>query len=206
MKIVKKIARFILRSELAKMRRANASLSFQVEELSTRYDKIICNWEEMQRQIDELSQRFKMRPKVLINERMLQCLSSILPDPNRVALRYQTLTTEQLKRDYSTGYTEYVKGQSYNIQMKICRLVKNPLDKNEVSGVEVFISCYDMKIIIPLRKEKKTYRIFGVETELETYFYDFYESGLRLLTGSSWNFMAEFMRAQFDMFTGGVVK
>ena len=63
-----------------------------------------------------------------------------------------------------------------------------------------------MKIIIPLRKEKKTYRILGVETEIETYFYDFYESGLRLLTGSSWNFMAEFMRAQFDMFTGGVVK
>ena len=188
------------------MRRTNASLSFQVEELSTRYDKIICHWEEMQRQIDELSQRFEMRPKVLINERMLQCLSSILPDPNRVALRYQTLTTEQLKRDYSTGYTEYVKGQSYNIKMNICRLVKNPLDKNEVSGVEVFISCYDMKIIIPLRKEKKTYGILGVETEIETYFYDFYESGLRLLTGSSWNFMEEFMRAQFDMFTGGIVK
>nr|DAY08616.1 MAG TPA: hypothetical protein [Caudoviricetes sp.] len=206
MKIVKKIARFILRSELAKMRRTNASLSFQVEELSTQYDKVNRHLEEIQRQRNELSQRFEMRPKIMINEHMLQRLSYLLPDPNRVALRYQTLTAEVLQSDYSTKYTEYVKGQGYNIQMKICRLVKNPMDENEVSGVEVFISCYDMKIIIPLRKEKKTYRILGVETEIETYFYDFYESGLRLLTGSSWNFMAEFMRAQFDMFTGGVVK
>lgn len=206
MKIVKKIARFILRSELAEMRRTNTNLLCQVEELSTQYDKVNRHLEEIRRQRNELSQRFAMRPKMMINERMLNCLSYILPDPNRVALRYQTLTAKELQRDCSTKYTEYVKGQGYNIQMKICRLVKNPMDENEVSGVEVFISCYDMKIIIPLRKEKRTYRILGVETEIETYFYDFYESGLRLLTGSSWNFMAEFMRAQFDMFTGGVVK
>ena len=129
MKIVKKIARFILRSELAKMRRTNASLSFQVEELSTQYDKVNRHLEEIQRQRNELSQRFEMRPKIMINEHMLQRLSYILPDPNRVALRYQTLTAEVLQSDYSTKYTEYVKGQGYNIQMKICRLVKNPMDE-----------------------------------------------------------------------------
>lgn len=53
-----------------------------------------------------------------------------------------------------------------------------------------------MNILIPLRKENVSYEVYGVQTAIETYFWDFYGAGLRMLSAEAWAMATEFIRAQ----------
>lgn len=58
------------------------------------------------------------------------------------------------------------------------------------------ITDYNMNIFIPLRKENVSYKVYGVQTAIETYFWDFYGAGLRMLSAEAWAMATEFIRAQ----------
>ena len=53
-----------------------------------------------------------------------------------------------------------------------------------------------MDIFIPLRKENVSYEIFGVQTAIETFFWDFYGAGIRMISNNAWAMSTEFIRAQ----------
>ena len=63
-------------------------------------------------------------------------------------------------------------------------------------GAIVYITDYNINIFIPLRKENVSYKAYDVQTAIETFFWDFYGAGIRMLSGEAWALAAEFIRAQ----------
>lgn len=58
------------------------------------------------------------------------------------------------------------------------------------------ITDYNLNIFIPLRKENISYEIFGVQTAIETFFWDFYGAGIRMISNEAWRMATAFIRAQ----------
>lgn len=63
-------------------------------------------------------------------------------------------------------------------------------------GAIVYITDYNMNIFIPLRKENVSYKMYSVQTAIETYFWNFYGAELRMLSAEAWAMATEFIRAQ----------
>lgn len=76
------------------------------------------------------------------------------------------------------------------------RFVKEITSHEGERGAIVHITDYNMNIFIQLRKENVSYEVYGVQTAIETYFWDFYGAGLRMLSAEAWAMATEFIRAQ----------
>lgn len=183
MEIVKKIARYILRKELKLQEVAFETQAGLIHDYSQKF-------EEFEKQINELR---KQRRGPIISSLMLSNIVSILPDPNEVATG--RVSVKDLK-DATTSFME--NGKTF-----FCKIIKViPSDsesKSSISGLLIHISEYNMTIEIPLSLQKMDYNVFGVSTEISTYFWDFYKSGMRLLNSKSWIMFTEFIKAQYNV-------
>lgn len=184
--IVKKIARFILRSELAEMRRTNTSLLCQIEE---QYNEKV----ELNKRIKMLEEKVFGSRKVLLSQTMVKCIVEMLPDPNRVGC--VGLTSSELK-SRSLNFIDEVGGRQYQ---HFVRFVQVLGDDKEIRGLAINISEYNINVLIPLRRENLSYEIFGIQTAIDTYFWDFYGAGIRMLSDEAFALSSEFIKAQLNI-------
>lgn len=81
-------------------------------------------------------------------------------------------------------------------QLMLECIVKEITSREGERGAIVHITDYNMNIFIPLKKENVSYKGYGVQTEIETYFWNFYGARLRMLSAEAWAMATEFIRAQ----------
>ena len=55
---------------------------------------------------------------------------------------------------------------------------------------------FDLVIFIPLRRENVSYEVYGVSSAIDTYFWDFYGAGIRMVSDEAWAMSIEFITAQ----------
>lgn len=190
MKILNRIARYILRKELKLQEIAFETQKKLIHDYTQRFEEFEEQVKELRGQVYELK---KQRRGPIISPLMLSNIVSILPDPNEVATG--RISAKDLK-DATTSFTE-------NEKTFFCKIIKViPSDsesKSSISGLLIHISEYNMTIEIPLSLQKMDYNVLGVGTEITTYFWDFYKSGIRLLNGKSWTMLTEFIKAQYNV-------
>lgn len=190
MKILNRIARYILRKELKLQEIAFETQKKLIHDYTQRFEEFEEQVKELRGQVYELK---KQRRGPIISPLMLSNIVSILPDPNEVATG--RISAKDLK-DATTSFTE--NGKTF-----FCKIIKViPSDsesKSSISGLLIHISEYNMTIEIPLSLQKMDYNVLGVGTEITTYFWDFYKSGIRLLNGKSWTMLTEFIKAQYNV-------
>lgn len=171
MKIVKKIARWVLKKELEELEGKN----FNLMNDNSRLSKMLYG-----------------ERRVILSPLLLTTIIEMLPDPNRVGTG--CLTSDDLKLR-TMIVKESFDGQEYVHTLKFVQTIGAENGKG-IEGLIINISNYNMNIHIPLRRENVSYEVFGVQTSIDTYFWDFYMAGVRMLSKEAWELSASFIRAQ----------
>lgn len=175
MEIVKKIAKWILREELNELQK---TLNKQAHE------KV-----EMNKQIASLKERLFGSRKVLLSQTMVECIVKMLPDPNKAG--FGGLTSSDLKIRNMNFVDELGGRQQHSV-----RFVQAIGDDERLQGLTINISEYNINVFIPLRRENVNYEVFGVQTAIDTYFWDLYGAGIRMLSNEAFAMSSEFINAQ----------
>lgn len=165
-KIVKRIARWILREELQQ-----TSESYQTE-------------------IERLRNLAFGKRKILINQTMLECIVKMLPDPNRAGNGGLTASDLNIR---SMKFVDTLRGQRYEHSIKFVKAIG---DDKGLQGLTMNISDYNINVFVPLRRENVSYEIYGVQSSIDTYFWDFYGAGIRMISNEAWTMATEFINAQ----------
>jgi hypothetical protein len=170
MKIVKKIANWILREELF------------IERL--KHERKVSELESEKEVLRRLS--FGNR-QILLSQTILKFIVETLPDSNRVGAGDMN-TIWKLKN----FFVDELRGQKYQHTVLFETIGK---DKN-IQGITVHISEYDIDVFIPLCRENIYYEVCGVSSTIDTYFWDFYRAGIRMVSDEAWAMSIEFITAQ----------
>ena len=180
MNIVKKIARWLLQEELNEEKRKH-----QLE-----IDNLIIDKKVLETSNEDLRKLAFGNTKVLVSQTMLKCISEMLPDPNKVGVG--NITSEDLKIR-NMCFVNELRGRQYKHDI---RFIKALAEGNNINGLMIHISDYEMDIFIPLRREHVSYKIYGVSSSIDTYFWDFYRAGIRMVSDEAWAMSIEFYTAQ----------
>lgn len=176
---IKKFAQWLLSEKLAEERKHYQKINDDL-----RADK------EALEKSNESSRRLAFgRRKRLVSQLMLECIVKCLPDPNAVGVGRISASDISLR---NMGFVDELGGRKHEHKV----LVKEITEQNGERGAIVHITEYNMNIFIPLRKENVSYEVYGVQTAIETFFWDFYGAGLRMLSAEAWMMATEFIRAQ----------
>lgn len=132
--------------------------------------------------------------KLLINQEfhvlspeLVTCVVDCLPRPNEIVHGvYSVEEITELKQTASGGIEVY------------CRQFITGKDNRLRPTIfaEVYITKFNKTVRIPLSKGKMTYNVFGVNTEIETWYWDLYQSGIRVISNSDFQLITEFYKAQ----------
>lgn len=137
-----------------------------------------------------LSEKLERNPTVVISQFMSENIIHMLPDPNKVG------TGRISETDFmNMSFSEEINGQKRNTHLRFVKVLKGESDK-VINGVVIQVLDYNIKVFIPLVHDKLKYNIMGVDSEVDTYFWDFYKAGIRMLTQEPWNMITTFVIAQ----------
>lgn len=178
-KIVKRIARWVLREELADERK-----HYQADHRALEQKLIIANEETNRLRKIAFGSR-----KVLLSQIMVQTIVEMLPDPNKAGTG--GLTSSELSAR-SRCFVDKLNGREFQHTIKFVKVI----GEGSIQGLTVHISDYNIMVTIPLRRENVNYEVYGVKTAIDTYFWDFYGAGIRMLSEEAWAMSTEFIRAQ----------
>lgn len=176
---IKKFAQWVISEELAEERKHYQKIN----------DDLRADKEVLQKSNEGLRRLAFGRRKYLVSQLMLECIVKCLPDPNAVGVGGITASDIKLR---NMGFVDEIGGSKYDHKC----FVKEITEQNGERGAIVHITDYNMNIFIPLRIENVSYEVYGVQTAIETYFWDFYGAGLRMLSAEAWAMATEFIRAQ----------
>lgn len=179
MKIVKKIARWVLREEFEHYQNVNNDLRRNLSEATS--------------EIYRLRERLFGTRKVLLSQTMLQCIVQMLPDPNRAGCG--GLTASDLKMR-NMCFVDTLGGRQYKHNIRFVQVIG---EEKQLQGLTINISDYNINVSIPLRRENVSYEVFGVQTTIDTYFWDFYGAGIRMLSDEAFAMSSEFINAQHNV-------
>lgn len=176
---IKKFAQWLLSEELAEERKHYQKIN----------DDLRADKEALEKSNEWLKRLAFGRRKHLVSQLMLECIVKCLPDPNAVGVGRISSADISIR---NMGFVDELGGRRYDHKC----FVKEITEREGERGAIVHITDYNMNIFIPLRKENVSYEVFGVQTAIETYFWDFYGAGLRMLSAEAWAMATEFIRAQ----------
>ena len=178
---IQKFAQWILSEELEKQ---NKEHECKVSGLESEKEAL----EKMNENLRRLA--FGNR-KILISQTMLKCISEMLPDPNKVGTRGITVSELNLR---AMNFVDELRGQKYQHSVRFVKAIGGE-DEN-IRGLTIHISDYNLNVFIPLRRENVSYEVYGVSSAIDTYFWDFYGAGIRMVSDEAWAISIEFITAQ----------
>lgn len=176
---IKKFAQWVLSEELAEERKHYQKIN----------DDLRADKEGLEKINEGLRKRLFGRRKVLVSQLMLECIVKCLPDPNAVGVGRISASDISLR---NMGFVDELGGRKHEHKV----LVKEITEREGERGAIVHITEYNINIFIPLRKENVSYEVYGVQTAIDTFFWDFYGAGIRMLSAEAWAMSTEFIRAQ----------
>ncbi len=176
---IKKFAQWLLSEELAEERKHYQKIN----------DDLRADKEALEKSNEGLRRLAFGRRKHLVSQLMLECIVKCLPDPNAVGTGGITASDIKMR---NMGFVDEIGGRKYDHKCFVKKITAHEGER----GAIVHITDYNMNIFIPLRKENVSYEVYGVQTAIETYFWDFYGAGLRMLSAEAWAMATEFIRAQ----------
>lgn len=172
---IKKFAQWVLSEELDELRVINATNSKTIEEAA--------------KEIKHLRSRVFGKRKVLVSQLMLECIVKCLPDPNAVGVGRISISDITIR---NMNFVDMLGGVKYEHKV----FVKEITEREGERGAIVHITDYLIDVFIPIRRENVSYEVYGVQTAIDTFFWDFYGAGIRMLSAEAWAMSTEFIRAQ----------
>ena len=178
---IQKFAQWILFEELEKQNREH---EWKVSGLESEKKAL----EEMNENLKKLA--FGNR-KILMSQTMLKCITQMLPDPNKVGTGGITASELNLR---AMNFVDELRGQKYQHSVIFVKAIGG--ENENIQGLTIHISDYNLNVFIPLRRENVNYEVYNFSSAIDTYFWDFYGAGIRMVSDEAWAMSIEFITAQ----------
>lgn len=135
---------------------------------------------------------------VILPSSAVSCIVDMLPNPNAVAsgqLSAQALLRLNDKESVRR-YVYVLRGREYSSEIRIVADTRSEEAKQAEKGVMIELMDFRIKIFIPLIKTKMNTQVDGVNTEVESWVWDLYRAGIRVVGDTDFNMIMEFVIAQ----------
>ena len=185
MNIIKRFAYWVLREDL---RMLDVRIQTLQSGLKDRDKKL----EYTQSKLNEWIWKASVNHDSILPQSAVKSIIDCLPNPNDAAAGSYTL-----KKGKSVYFSHYVRGQKMNHLVRIEAFY----ELNKVIHAKVKIYDLNINISLPLRKEKIVYNMLGVNTEVETYYWDFNFSNIKIISDDVFDMISEFIVAQRNVLT-----
>lgn len=183
MNIIKRFARWVLREDLL-----NLDISIRSAERSLKEKNKELN--DVQSKLNDWILRSKVNESSILPQSAVKSIIDCLPNHNDAA-------AGSYKRGKPVYFSHYVGGQKMNHLVRIEAFY----ELNKVIHAKVKIYDLNINISLPLRKEKIVYNMLGVNTEVETYYWDFNFSNIKIISDDVFDLISEFIIAQRNVLT-----
>ena len=138
------------------------------------------------------------RNYVILPSSAVSCIVDMLPNPNAVASGQ--LSTQALLRindkESVRRYAYVLRGHEYSSEIRIVADTRSEEAKQAEQGLMIELMDFHIKIFIPLIKTKMNTQVAGVNTEVESWVWDLYRAGIRVVGDTDFNMIMEFVIAQ----------
>lgn len=138
------------------------------------------------------------RNYVILPSSAASCIVDMLPNPNAVAtgqLGAQALLRLNDKESVRR-YVYVLRGREYSSEIRIVADTRPEEEKKAEQGLMIELMDFHIKIFIPLIKAKMNTQVAGVNTEVESWIWDLYRAGIRVVGDTDFNMIMEFVIAQ----------
>lgn len=138
------------------------------------------------------------RKYVILPSSAASCIVDMLPNPNMVATGQ--FTTQQLLAlnapESVRRYTYVLQGKEHSSEIRIVADTRSDEERSAEQGLMIELIDFRIKIFVPLVHAKMNTQVAGVGTEVDTYVWDLYRAGLRVIGDADFNMIMEFVVAQ----------
>lgn len=177
MNVIKRFARWVLREDLR-------MLDIRIQTLQSGLKDRDKKLEYVQSKLDEWICKASVNHDSILPQSAVKAIVECLPNPNSFA-------AGSVKAK-SLSFSHFVRGNKIEhiVRLeKFCRI-------NDVVHAQVSIPDLNITITLPLRKHKMNYNMFGVISEVETYYWDFNFSNIKIISDDVFDLLSEFIIAQ----------
>lgn len=178
MNIIKRFARWVLRED---WEIASARIRTLQNDLRERNEKI----DDLQSKLNEWIWKASVNNDSILPQSAVKSIIDCLPNPNEVA-------TGSINKVKSSSFSHFVRGN----KMEHIVMLEKFCNVNGVIHAQVAIQDLNINITLPLRRHKMNYHIFGVVSEVETYYWDFNFSNIKIISDDVFDLISEFITAQ----------
>lgn len=182
MNIIKRFAHWVLREDLR-------MLDVRIQNLQSGLKSRDKRLEEVQSKLNEWIQKANINNQTILSQSAVKAIIDCLPNPNNVALG--------VVKPKSSSFSHIVGGKKMEHLVKLEKFCKI----NSVTHVTVEIPDLHINITLPLRRHKMNYNMLVVNSEVETYYWDFNFSNIKIISDDAFDLISEFIIAQ-----GNVIK
>ena len=137
------------------------------------------------------------RNYVILPSSAASCIVEMLPNPNAVAsgqLSAQALLRLNDKESVRR-YVYVLRGREYSSEIRIVADTRSEEAKQAEQGLMIELMDFHIKIFIPLIKTKMNTQVAGVNAEVESWVWDLYRAGIRVVGDTDFNMMMEYVIA-----------
>lgn len=140
---------------------------------------------------------------VILPSSAASCIVDMLPNPNQVAAGQ--FTTQQLLAlnapESVRRYTYVLQGKEHSSEICIVADTRSDEEKQHEQGLMIELIDFGVKLFIPLAHTKMTSNIGGVTSEVDTWIWDLYRAGIRVIGDTDFNLIMEYVVAQHKVLT-----
>lgn len=184
MNIIKRFARWVLREDL---RMSNICIQTLQKALKDRDKKL----EFAQSKLNEWTWKASVNESSILPQSVVKGILDCLPNPNEAA------AGRFINKGKSIYFSHQIRGQKVSHRI----MIEKFCEVNKVIYVIVKIEDFNININLPLRKEKISYNMMGVNSEVETYYWDFNFSNIKIISDDVFDLISEFIVAQRNVLT-----
>lgn len=131
---------------------------------------------------------------IILSRGIIKAIMELLPNPNEFANGGISTTELVANREMKYNYT--FRGQKRQASVLIVRDERAEKQKADEQGIMIAVPDFGIRVFIPLEKAKMNTNVMGVNTEVESFVWDIFRAGIRMVSDKDFMMILEFIAAE----------
>ena len=131
---------------------------------------------------------------VILSRGIIKAIMELLPNPNEFANGGISTTELVANREMKYDYT--FRGQKRQASVLIVRDERAEKQKADEQGIMIAVPDFGIRVFIPLEKAKMNSNVMGVNTEVESFVWDIFRAGIRMVSDKDFMMILDFIAAE----------
>ena len=131
---------------------------------------------------------------VILSRGIIKAIMELLPNPNEFA--NGGISTTQLVANREMKYDYTFRGQKRQASVLIVRDERAEKQKADEQGIMIAVPDFGIRVFIPLEKVKMNTNVMGANTEVESFVWDIFRAGIRMVSDKDFIMILEFIAAE----------